>query len=191
MPSRRLRPLEIALIVIDAILVVVLIVLLVTAPDGPDDAGDGGTTSATAAATGEPGATDTGEPSSTQAVTVPEGAVELAEFVAPSGNIWCTIGEDAASCQIKTIEYQPPTIDGCTDNDLVGHVLTVDADGAEFPCPDGPIPGADPGDREELDYDQTSHVGDYMCTMTKTGVGCTNILTGSGFTVRRAEATLS
>lgn len=190
MPSRRLRPLEIALIVIDAILVVVLIVLLVTAPDGPDDAGDGGTTSATAAAT-EPGATDTGEPSSTQAVTVPEGAVELAEFVAPSGNIWCTIGEDAASCQIKTIEYQPPAIDGCADNDLVGHVLTVDADGAEFPCPDGPIPGADPGDREELDYDKTSHVGDYMCTMTETGVSCTNILTGSGFTVRRAEATLS
>lgn len=187
MSSRRLGPLEITLIVVDAILIGVLVVLLVTAPDGPDDR-TGDDPSSTAATT-DPSATVTEDPTSAQVVTVPADAVDLAEFATPSGNIWCTIGDDSAACQIDTIEYAPPQIEGCDDNDLLGRVLVVGPDGAEFPCPDGSIPGADPDDREVLDYGQTTHVGDYMCEVTRTGVTCTNITTGSGFSVRRAEAT--
>jgi hypothetical protein len=187
--SRRLGRLEITLIVVDVILIGVLIFLLATQPDGPDDPGDETSSSADAATDAD--ASETDSPSSTQAVTVPEGALDLAEFTTPSGNIWCTISDDEATCQIETIEFQPPSIDGCDDNELAGHVLRVSGDVAEYPCPDGPIAGAAAEDRTVLEYGQTTHVGDYMCTSTEEGVSCTDINTGASFSVRRAGATVA
>lgn len=188
-PSRRLGPLEITLIVIDVVLIGVLIYLLATQPKGPDEQPSETSTSAAA----EAGATDgeSAEASSTQAVTVPEGALDIAEFATPTGNIWCTIGDDAATCQIATIEYEPPSIPNCEGNDLAGKVLRVSGATAEYPCPDGPIAGADPKDRDVLEYGQTTHVGEYMCTSTEEGVSCTDIVTGASFSVRRAGATVS
>lgn len=187
--SRRLGPLEITLIVIDVVLVAVLIFLIATQPKGPDEQ-----PSETASSTAAEAATSEGasaEPSSTQVVTVPEGALDIAEFATPSGNIWCTIGDDAATCQIASIEYEPPSIPDCEDNDLAGKVLRVSGATAEYPCPEGNISGPDPEDRDVLDYGETTHVGDYMCTSTEEGVSCTDITTGASFSVRRAGATVS
>src|SRR5690606_41343283 len=111
MSSRRLGPLEITLIVVDAILIGVLVVLLVTAPDGPDDR-TGDDPSSTAATT-DPSATVTEDPPSAQVVTVPADAVDLAEFATPSGDIWCTIGDDSAACKIDAIECAPPQTAAC------------------------------------------------------------------------------
>lgn len=188
--SRRLGPLEITLIVIDVVLIGVLIFLLATQPDGPDEQPTE-TASSTAAEGGTGEDASSAEPSSTQAVTVPEGALDLAEFAAPSGNIWCTITDDAATCQIATIEYEPPAIANCEDNDLAGKILRVSGETAEYPCPSGSISGPEPGDRDVLDYGETTHVGDYMCTSTQEGVSCTDITTGASFSVRRAGATVS
>lgn len=188
--SRRLGPLEITLIVIDVVLIGVLIFLIATQPAGPDEQ-PSETTSSTAADGGATEEETSAEPSSTQAVTVPEGALDLAEFATPSGNIWCTLSEDAATCQIGSIEYEPPSIPDCDDNDLAGKVLRVSGETADYPCPDGNIAGADPEDRDVLDYGQTTHVGDYMCTSTEEGVSCTDITTGASFSVRRAGATVS
>lgn len=186
--ARRLGPLEITLIVIDVILVGVLIFLIATAPHGPDDgAGQGPSSSMTVSS--EPGTGESDTPStSTQAVTAPADALALAEFQTPSGNIWCTIGDSAAVCQINDIDYQPPSIDGCEGNDLAGKVIQVSTEGAEYPCPTGDISGAAPADRTVLEYEpveQTTAVGDYMCTSARDGVTCTNLSTGARFTITR------
>src|SRR5690606_28687807 len=112
---------------------------------------------------------------SPQAGTAPADALDLAEFVPPSGHLWCTITDGAATCQIGEIEYQPPTIEGCDDNELAGKVITVTVEGAEYPCPTGNISGASAGDRTTLEYEQTTAVGDSMCTSTREGVICTNL----------------
>lgn len=192
MPAgRRLGPLEITLIVIDVVLIGVLVFLLVTAPDPPEDTPNEDT-STSAAASGDPTEEPT-SPTSTQAVTAPDDALDLAEFQSPSGNIWCTISDSAATCQINQIEYQPPQIDGCADNDLAGKVIQVTTEGAEYPCPEGDIAGAPAGDREVLTYDpeQTTAVGDFMCTSTTTGVTCTNLSTGANFTITRNGPSLN
>ncbi len=179
--ARRFVPAEIALMVIDAVLIVALVALLLTQPDGAPEASEGSSSSSA----GEATETETDTPSSTQAVTPPEGALDLAEFATPTGNIWCTLTDTSATCEIATIDYQPPPIDGCDDNDLAGKVLTVSAEGAEYPCPDGDIAGAAPDDRAVLDYESVTAVGDSMCTSMETGVTCTNLSTGASFTLTR------
>ncbi|GAB2620212.1 hypothetical protein [Pseudactinotalea suaedae] len=181
--ARRLGPVEITLIVIDVILIGVLIVLLATAPDGPDDGAGGPTT--TTSAPSDPATDETTSGTSTQAVTAPADALDVAEFATPSGNIWCTIGDSAAVCQIDVIDYQPPQIEGCADNELAGKIVQVSAEGAEYPCPTENIPGAAAADRTVLDYDQTTAVGDYMCASSETGVTCTNLSAGHRFTITR------
>jgi hypothetical protein len=186
--SRRLGPVEITLIVVDVVLIGVLIFLLATAPEGPDDAGEATATTSTAVDGEDPDDAET--TSSGPVVTVPAGAVEVAEFASPTGNIWCNIAADAATCQIETIEYEQPAIADCAENELSGHVITVSAEGSAWVCPEGDIAGPAPGDRTVLEYDQTSRVGDYFCTSTEQGMSCTNITNGAGFSVRRAEVEL-
>lgn len=186
--ARRLGPAVITMIVVDVVLIVVLVALMVTAPQAPQEAPTEDTTNP-AAPTTTASQEDATTPSSTQAVTVPEGALDLAEFTTPSGNIWCTLGDDAASCQIGDTSYQPPAVDGCGDNDLVGRVLTVTDDQAEFPCPDGDIAGPPAGERTVLEYEQVTAVGDFMCSSSETGVRCQSLVSGRGFTVARAGAT--
>lgn len=185
--ARRLGPVEITLIVIDVLLIGVLVVLLATAPDRPSDPGDDPSGASSPSTSVEPDA-----PSSTQAVTAPEGALDLAEFTTPSGNIWCTLAEESATCQIADIDYEAPAISGCEDNELAGRVLSVDTEGVvEYPCPTGDIAGAARGDRTVLDYDEVTAAGDFMCASAESGVTCTNLGTGASFSVTRRGPTLS
>lgn len=186
--ARRLGPLEITLIVVDVVLIGVLIALIATAPRGPDEVGAQETTAASSSAPLDPETEDeTGSPSSTQAVTVPADALDIAEFQSPSGNIWCTISEAAAMCQIEDIDYQPTQITGCEDNELAGRIVQVTAEGAEYPCPGGDIGGGAPADRAVLQYEppEVTAVGDFMCSSAQTGVTCTNLSSGKSFTITR------
>lgn len=192
MAQSRLSPAVITLIVVDAVLIVVLVVLMVNlAQRTPDVEQTAAITSSSASETPtEPESQEPSEdPASTQAATAPDDAVSIAQFVAPSRNIWCTIDEVSATCQIGEISYSPPPIADC-GSDLAGHVLTVTEDGARYPCPSGDIAGAAPGDREELGYGTTTAVGAFMCTSSQTGVACTHLGTGAGFSVARAGASL-
>ena len=187
--ARRLGPVEIALIVIDVLLIGVLVVLLATAPDRASDPGDD---SSDAASPSTPSTSAEADATPTEEVTPPDGALDLSEFTTPTGNIWCTLAQESASCQIADIDYEVPEIDGCEDNDLAGRVLSVDTEGAvEYECPSGAIAGAAPDDRTVLDYGDVTASGDFMCESAQSGVTCTNLGTGASFSMTRRGPTLS
>ncbi|MFV0251811.1 MAG: hypothetical protein ACK5H2_00550 [Beutenbergiaceae bacterium] len=188
--SQRIGRAEIALIVVDAVLVVILIALMVTRPTDTDVTDEPTESPQTAAAPLNPETGQSGTAGSTQAVTAPADALQITEFASPSGNIWCTIGAEAATCQIADMSYQPPTVNGCEDNELLGYIVQVSVDGPEYPCPTGNISGPAATERTALEYGETSAVGDFMCQSSETGMTCTNLSTGARFSIARAGVTL-
>lgn len=173
-------------LVVDAILVLTFVVLLVmhlvnSSAGGPPAAGGPAT---------ETSATPTEEPETTPEPTAPTAPAEsaaLAEFVLPSGNIWCSMTETSATCTIGSFSYTPPEAPaGCTG--VVGPVLTVTAEeGASMPC----VPEAPPRpDAPVLEYGQASTVGDMTCHSSRNGATCRHNPTGEGFSVARAGYTI-
>lgn len=171
-------------LVVDAILVVTFLVLLVMhvvnssggAPALPE-----------AAATSE---APSAEPETTPEATAPSAPADnqgLAEFVLPSGNIWCSMTETSATCTIGQFSFAPPTPPpGCTG--VVGPVFTVTAaDGAEQPCvPEVP---PRPDDAPVLEYGEASTIGEMTCYSSRNGATCRHNPTGEGFSVARAGYT--
>lgn len=172
-------------VVVDAILVLTFLVLLVlhvvNTPSGRPVAG------------AEPGATSsaTPEPETTPEVTAPVAPpdnAELTEFVLPSGNIWCEMTEDSATCAIGSFSFTPPDPPaGCTG--IVGPVLVVTAaEGASTPCvPEVP---PRPDDAPVLEYGQASTIGEMTCHSSRNGATCRHNPTGEGFSVARAGYTI-
>jgi hypothetical protein len=114
-------------------------------------------------------------------------AAVLAEFAAPSGNISCTITEDAVTCGIATLNQQPAPVEGCEGT--TGYVVRVQAsDGkVSLPCvaaPDQPQPA--PGGLDRLAYGESITRGQFTCTSEKTGMQCKDDESGRGFTVAKA-----
>lgn len=172
-------------LVVDAILVVTFLVLLAMhlvnssgAPAGPPAAGSSDSPPSSAAPETTPEAT---------APTAPADNQGLAEFVLPSGNIWCSMTETSATCAIGQYSFAPPTPPpGCTG--VVGPVFTVTAaDGAEQPCvPEVP---PRPADAPVLEYGQASTIGEMTCYSSRNGATCRHDPTGEGFSVARAGYT--
>lgn len=173
-------------LVVDAILVVTFLVLLVMHLVNSAAAGPGG--SSAAGATASPPASAV--PETTPEVTAPSVPTDnqaLAEFVLPSGNIWCTMTETSATCTIGQYSFAPPTPPpGCTG--IVGPVFTVTADdGAAQPCvPEVP---PRPGNAPVLEYGQASTIGEVTCHSSRNGATCRHNPTGEGFSVARAGYT--
>lgn len=171
-------------LVVDAILVVTFLVLLVmhvvNSSGGPSTPPADVATSETASA----------EPETTPEATAPSAPAAnqgLAEFVLPSGNIWCSMTETSATCAIGQYSFAPPTPPpGCTG--VVGPVFTVTAaDGAEQPCvPEVP---PRPDDAPVLEYGQASTIGEMTCYSSRNGATCRHDPTGEGFSVARAGYT--
>jgi hypothetical protein len=119
---------------------------------------------------------------------VPSGGPQLAFFLSPTHNIGCQVasGPDGgeARCDIRTHTYQPP--DRPSDCDLDwGDSLVVSTTGAGgFSCHGDTA--FDPGSAE-LGYGQQIVVGPFRCDSERTGVTCTNVDTGHGFSLRRGD----
>ncbi|GEN79424.1 hypothetical protein [Actinotalea fermentans] len=171
-------------LVVDAILVVTFAVLLVlhlvnsaAAPSTP-------------AAAATPTPTSSAAPETTPEATAPSAPADnaaLAEFVLPSGNIWCSMTQTSATCVIGQFSFAPPTPPpGCTGT--VGPVFTVTAaDGAAQPCvPEVP---PRPDDAPVLEYGQASTIGEMTCYSSRNGATCRHNPTGEGFSVARAGYT--
>ncbi|UFU05303.1 hypothetical protein [Ruania halotolerans] len=192
MAQRGLTPAVIALIVIDALLVLTLVIILITWPNtSTPQASTSGDESATAeAAAAEDGAGDDdgaadgespdGETDAAE-VDVPEGALDLTDFQLPSGNIWCEITGDAATCVIESFGFSPPTIEGCDAEDS-GYRWQVTADGATPVCGGPP---EQPEGLTELAYDEATVAGDFLCESTEDGAICRSITSGHGFQIAR------
>ena len=171
-------------LVVDAILVVTFLVLLlmhlVGSGDGPSTPPAAGATSASPSVAPEttPEATSPSAPAANQG---------LAEFVLPSGNIWCSTTETSATCAIGQYSFAAPTPPpGCTG--VIGPVFTVTAaDGAAQPCvPEVP---PRPADAPVLEYGQASTIGEMTCYSSRNGATCRHDPTGEGFSVARAGYT--
>ena len=177
-----LGPSAMTLAVVDAILVLTFFVLvamqLINNPggNGADEAGS------SAGATAQAAPETTPEPSAPQEPAV---AQALAEFVLPSGNIYCSVTETAATCTILSFTYAAPELpEGCTA--AVGNVLTVAAGQAPtFPCVDAPPAGA-PEATPVLDYGGGSTIGEMTCLSSTNGVFCRHNPSGEGFSLARA-----
>ncbi len=173
-------------LVVDAILVLTFIVLLVTqladnSPGGPD--------AAPAAVTSTP--TVSSAPESTPEVTAPAPPEEnqaVADFVLPSGNIWCSMTETSVTCTIGSFTYVPPEKPAeCTG--AVGQVFSVTAaEGATLPCVEAAPPR--PEGAAVLEYGQASTIGEMTCMSSQNGATCRHNPTGAGFSVARSGYTI-
>lgn len=176
-------PAAITLIVLDVLLIVALVVIMVTWPD-TSGAEEGSTTSPSAQASQDAGGSGEGEETTqADAVEVPEGALDAAGFVMPSGNIWCELGDESTQCVIESFNYSPPSIEDCSE-DVAGHVWQVTADEAGPVCPGDEVPEPS-GDLTELEYGEATTVGDFLCESTREGVTCRSVSTGHGFEIAR------
>lgn len=177
-------PAAITLIVIDVLLIAALVVIMATWPD-TSGAEDEPTSSASASAAPPDagGSGDGEETTQADAVQVPDGALDVAGFVMPSGNIWCELEDQDTQCVIESFNYSPPSIEDCSE-DIAGHVWQVTAEQAGPACPGDEVP--EPSQElTELDYGDATAVGDFLCESTEEGVTCRSVSTGHGFEIAR------
>ncbi|KGM13724.1 hypothetical protein [Cellulomonas bogoriensis] len=179
---RRLGPGLTAFLVIDVVLVLFLVLFAVQVFSGDDD----GPEDAPVATDGtDPGQDETNP--ETEAPQEPTESETVEAFRLPSGNIFCEMGETAATCSILSYSYDPPAADGC-DGER-GAVLRIEAGGTTtFPCT-GSGPSL-PDGLPELDYGEASTVGEMTCQSSTNGVTCRHDGSGAGFSLARAGYTL-
>lgn len=181
-PRRRLGPGLTAFLVVDVVLVAVFIVLAVAALTEVGERRD----RQEQAAAATPSAPAEESPDATAPADA-EDAQSLEGFVLPSGNIWCEMDAEQATCTILSIAYERPAPrEGC-DVEL-GQVITVTADGeVAYPCAEAERP---PGDLPELDYGEGSTLGEMSCLSSRNGAHCRHDPSGAGFSVARAGVTI-
>ncbi len=109
----------------------------------------------------------------------PAGAVKMAQFTAPSGNIACVLGADSVTCQIYETRWAGTSFDTCGGRSY--GVLVATADTAENSCAQGDV-----GDvRNALPYGSYATHGDFACSSTEDGISCWNTMTGTSFALAR------
>lgn len=178
-PARRRRPLGpglTAFLVVDVLLVLTFLVLLgLWLSDGSEEEPQAAP-SPTAPVEETPEESAPAEPTENSGLT---------DFQLPSGNIYCSMTEDSATCTIVDFSYEPPPPpEGCAGT--AGHVLTVSAGGpASFACVEGDV-APPPADLPVLDYGQGSTIGEMTCLSSRNGAFCRHDPSGAGFSVARA-----
>lgn len=183
----------ITFIVIDVILVVAVLVAAVVVFSGGDKSAQpvatGPTSSAApvdSAAPTETTVDETPEPDSDESGTQ-DVSQQQTKVASPSGNIVCTITEDAASCSIADLAKKPKKDKSCDGS--VGYIYTVTEDGVDAPCvAQGQEPGKAGSGTETLDYGKTASAFGFTCSSDETGMGCAHDGTGKGFSLARAGA---
>jgi hypothetical protein len=186
---RKLSPGWIAFIALDVILVVAAIVFAVNLFSGDDEnpVGSGTETSTTAGAAENEGDGEGEDPEPDKpeyATGLELGAPGVKVFAAPSGNITCTISENAATCGIAELT-NPPAPDGC--DGVQGHIVALDQTGKlSIPCvakEDKPVKASG---LKALQYEKKEKAHGFVCVSRETGMSCTHEATGKSFTVARA-----
>ncbi|GAB3183864.1 hypothetical protein GCM10027060_19920 [Nesterenkonia halophila] len=107
-----------------------------------------------------------------------EGAMELASFMTPSGNVRCEMG-DRLHCSIVEHDFSAP--EGCDEADLITYQSTLRTTAA--PDCEDPVEEAD---REILPYGQTTTNEYFACQSMRSKLSCWNKITGEGFNLSRS-----
>lgn len=203
MASRGLGRSVITLIVVDAVLILVLIAMIITHPSGgPQLEQEPVSPQATESPDLSPEPEEEPEPEDEGAqeeaeddtdpaaeapedFDVPEGVLSEPAFATPSGNIWCDLTTDGATCTIGGHEYGVPDQPDCDEH--TGRVLQVTESGASMPCVAQAPPTSAPESHVELDYGESTMVGDFLCSSAETGVTCRSLVAGHGFELAYAD----
>lgn len=131
-----------------------------------------------------PQASDSPSEPEPELAPIPDGALELAAFVLPSGNISCDLQDSALACTILNATFEPPAGDGCQWR---GQIITLDSSGVFMPCPPQQ-PVATEG-LTALKYGESTAVGVWVCTSSEQGLECYSREDGTGFTLARSSFT--
>lgn len=112
-------------------------------------------------------------------------------FKTPSGNIECAYGFRTMECRIA--EHKWPAAAQPDDCDLAwfGNEVSLDSTAWHGICRGDVGLVADAGSgKPELPYGTSNSTGDITCTSEETGLACTNVDTGAGFTLSRDRVDL-
>ena len=158
-----------------AVLASLLAVAAIAAGCGGDD--EDSTVTDTVSAETETTAT---EPAETSAATVPSGGAQGPDyFQTPSGNIGCYVGAEAARCDIRNRDWEPPPGDPAEKNCELdyGQGIVVSETHAEFVCAGDTALGGP----KTLGYGQSSQRGRFVCESEPDGITCSHLDSGHGF----------
>lgn len=106
----------------------------------------------------------------------------VVEFALPSGNIWCTLS-DQALCTIATVNNDSQWRD-CNKSGY--QVRLLDDGNAAVACPQDDQPTSAPSAFEEVDYGGTAKNELFTCDISETGVLCRSNEAEAGFSLARA-----
>lgn len=133
--------------------------------------------------TAAPPAEGTGEPPPAPAPPPPP---PQTLFASPSGNIWCSISEAGARCDIAEKTWDPGAQPAACTAPVWGPGVLVDGNGPQIVCADASIVGGGGG---TLAYGRSVTVGDYACASSEAGMRCVQNSTGRGFSLSRRAYT--
>lgn len=161
-----------------------LLVVLVLATAACSDDGDGdraAPTTATSTATSTTAATATS--SSTPARAEGDRGSGAFTFRMPSGNIWCSVDEAEARCDITDTSWQPPPKPADCTLDW-GNAVSVDRRDAAFVCAGDTVQD---DNAPVLPYGGVVERGDLRCRSEEQGVTCEHRSAGHRFLLSRAR----
>ncbi|GAB4083829.1 hypothetical protein GCM10028784_04590 [Myceligenerans cantabricum] len=184
---RKLSPGWVAFIALDVVLVVAAIVFAVNlfSDSGEQDPSAGSSQEAQAPASAGGDQDQESDSGPKYAAGLDLGAAGAKVFAAPSGNITCTVTQQAAKCGIVELT-NPPAPDGC-DGGVQGHIVALDQSGKlTIPCVAGADKPVAASGLKVLDYDKEQKAHGFTCVSRDTGMSCTHDASGSTFTVARA-----
>jgi hypothetical protein len=143
----------------------------VTETGGGDSTSVEATTDATVAETDATGPIDRPPPD--------KGKTGPKYFQTPSGNIGCYVSPDAARCDIRNRDWEPPPGDPVEKRCELdyGQGIVVGQDHAEFVC----AGDTSLGGPKTLAYGQTSQRGRFVCESEPDGITCSQLDNGHGF----------
>ncbi|WP_435299754.1 hypothetical protein [Timonella sp. A28] len=186
----QLNKVIIAIVVIDAFLIISAIVLAgkaLSSPSTPQASSI--TTPATPSDNGNNGE-DSTDTTDNDAESDPDDdespTVAPVMFASPSGNIWCDISSEGATCSIAKLGRKPEKNQaGCQG--YIGYVVKLSDNGTELPCiTENEVPKKAEKSVTVLNYGSRQTVHNFTCESSQSGMKCLDTTSSRGFNVARA-----
>ena len=107
--------------------------------------------------------------------------LHLSGFVAPSGNVSCTIDVNYARCDIIDRDWSPPARPVDCESDYGQGITVAAGEQAHFVCAGDTAFGMD----AVLPYGESITAGALKCESAESGITCRDVQTSHGFSISR------